>query len=149
MATCPYKSLVNSVISVCSSAKAGNRKKNIICDGYFRSKYYSRNIKKKWKTKNTTLSEQFQYPISNIQIVRDKIDTPNTQICDRSLSWLGTSTSIKSGRVKLVLWAQTSSLIGMMQSCMCFSHASIKMPTLEYNWKQCYYKGRYNREHYT
>jgi hypothetical protein len=27
-------------------------------------------------------------------IERDKIDTPNTQIYDRSLSWLGTDTSI-------------------------------------------------------
>jgi hypothetical protein len=27
-------------------------------------------------------------------IERDKIDTPNTQIYDRSLSWLGTGTSI-------------------------------------------------------
>jgi len=34
----------------------------------------------------------------------------NTQIQDRSLSWLGTSTSIKSGGVKLGLWTQTSPL---------------------------------------
>jgi hypothetical protein len=34
---------------------------------------------------------------------------------DRSLSWLGTDTSIKSGRVKLVFWAQTSPLSEMMQ----------------------------------
>ena len=35
-----------------------------------------------------------------------KIDTLNTQIHDRSsLSWLGTGTSIKSGSVKLILWA--------------------------------------------
>ena len=40
----------------------------------------------------------------NIKIVeRDKLDTSNTQIHDRSLSWLGTGTSIKSGGVKLVL----------------------------------------------
>ena len=40
---------------------------------------------------------------SNIEIVeRDKIDTPNTRIHDRLLSLLGTGTSIKSGRVKLV-----------------------------------------------
>ena len=33
-------------------------------------------------------------PISNRKIVdRGKIDTPNTQIHDRSLSWLGTGTS--------------------------------------------------------
>ena len=29
---------------------------------------------------------------------RDKINTPNTNIHDLSLSWLGTSTSVKSGR---------------------------------------------------
>jgi len=37
-------------------------------------------------------------PKSNRKIVqRDKIDIPNTQIHDRSLLWLGTGTSIKSG----------------------------------------------------
>jgi len=40
---------------------------------------------------------------------RDKIDTTNTQIHDRSLSWLGTDTSIKTGEVKLVLWVQNLS----------------------------------------
>jgi hypothetical protein len=34
-----------------------------------------------------------------------KSGRPNTQIHDNSLSWLGTGTSIKSGRIKLVLWA--------------------------------------------
>jgi hypothetical protein len=38
--------------------------------------------------------------------MKDKIDTPSTQIHDRSLSWLGTGTSIKSGGVKLVLLTQ-------------------------------------------
>jgi len=36
---------------------------------------------------------------------RGKIHTPNTQIHDRSLSWLETGTSIKSCWIKLVLWA--------------------------------------------
>jgi hypothetical protein len=36
-------------------------------------------------------------------IAKSKIDTSNTQIHYRSLSWLGTGTSIKSGVVKLVL----------------------------------------------
>jgi UDP:flavonoid glycosyltransferase YjiC (YdhE family) len=37
---------------------------------------------------------------SNIKIVeRDKIYTPNREIHDRLLSWLGTDTSITSGRV--------------------------------------------------
>jgi hypothetical protein len=43
--------------------------------------------------------------ITTIKIVeRDRIDTANTQIHDRSLSWLGTGMSIKTGRVKLALW---------------------------------------------
>jgi len=42
-------------------------------------------------------------PKSNNKIEeRSKIDTPITQIRDRVLPWLGTGTSIKSGRVKLV-----------------------------------------------
>jgi hypothetical protein len=71
---------------------------------------------------------------SNMKIVeRGKIDTPNTQIDDRSLScvgndtantqihyrslfWLGTGTSVKSGIVKLVSWAQTTLLSEMMRS---------------------------------
>ena len=45
-------------------------------------------------------------PNSNIKIAeRGNIDTPNTQIHDRLLSWLGTGTSVKSGWVQLVLWA--------------------------------------------
>ena len=44
-----------------------------------------------------------------------KIDTSNTQIHDRSLSWLGTCTSIKSIRVKLVLWDETSPLVKLGQ----------------------------------
>jgi hypothetical protein len=31
-----------------------------------------------------------------------RVDIPNTQIHDRSLSWLGTDISIKSGRFKVV-----------------------------------------------
>ena len=53
--------------------------------------------------KNTTVGT---IPKSNIEIVeRGKIYTSNTQIHDSSLPWLGTGTSIKSGGVKLVLWA--------------------------------------------
>jgi hypothetical protein len=43
------------------------------------------------------------------------MNTPNIYIHDYSLSWLGTDTSMKSGRVNLVLWSQTSSLSKMMQ----------------------------------
>ena len=53
------------------------------------------------------MSEQSQNQISE----RGKIDTPNTQIHDQSLS-LGTDTSITSGGVKLVLWTQTSHITG-------------------------------------
>ena len=37
-----------------------------------------------------------------------KIDTHSSKIHDRSVSWLITGTSIKSGVVKLVLWVQIS-----------------------------------------
>jgi hypothetical protein len=51
----------------------------------------------KWK-KNTVGT----IPKSKIKIVeRGQIDTLSTQIHDRSLSWLGTYTSIRSGGVKL------------------------------------------------
>jgi hypothetical protein len=33
--------------------------------------------------------------------------TTDTYIHDRSITWLGTGTSITSGSVKLVVWAQT------------------------------------------
>jgi hypothetical protein len=45
------------------------------------------------------------------------VDNPNTQIHDRSLSWLCTGTSIKSDAVKLVLLAQPSSFSEMMKLC--------------------------------
>jgi hypothetical protein len=46
-----------------------------------------------------------------------KIDIRNTYIHDGSLSWLDIGTSIKSGRVKLLLWGQTSPLREIMWSC--------------------------------
>ena len=42
-------------------------------------------------------------------------------------------TSIKSGRIKLVLWAQTFPLSEMMRSCKCLPRAS-EIPTFTYNW---------------
>jgi hypothetical protein len=36
--------------------------------------------------------------------------------------WFGSGTSIRSGWIKLVLWAQTSSLNDMRRSCKCFPH---------------------------
>ena len=61
-------------------------------------------LNNKREKKRIPISGQFQ-----IQIVeRGKIDTPNTHINDRPLSWLGTGTTIKSGGIKLVLWTQTN-----------------------------------------
>ena len=45
---------------------------------------------------------------------RGKIDTPSSQIHDRSLSWFGTVTSVISDGVKLVLWAQSSLLLDIL-----------------------------------
>ena len=53
-------------------------------------------------------------PKSNRTIVEteERSMLPYTHIHDRSLSWLvGTGTSTKSDRVKLVVWAQTSLLV--------------------------------------
>jgi hypothetical protein len=44
------------------------------------------------KKKNTTLSEQFKIQLKSRE--RSNIDTPSTQIHDRSHSWLGTAASI-------------------------------------------------------
>jgi hypothetical protein len=74
----------------------------------------------KMKNKNTTPVRTI--PKSIIKIVeRSKINTLSTQIHDDSLFWLGTGTLIKSGRVKLVIWAQISHLCEMMQSAKCFT----------------------------
>ena len=78
--------------------------------------------------KNKKCHTVVTFPESHRQIVeRCKIDTSNLQIHDRSISVCGTGTSIKCGRVKLVLWTPLSD---MMKSC--FPHVS-KMPTLTYN----------------
>lgn len=45
------------------------------------------------KLKNTTLSEHFENPMKIVE--RGKVDIPNTQIHDMSLSWHGTNTLIK------------------------------------------------------
>ena len=66
------------------------------------NKMYNEQTENKMKYKNNN-------PTSNIKIVkRGKVGTPNTQIHDRSLSWLGICTSIKRAGVKLVLWTQSS-----------------------------------------
>jgi hypothetical protein len=60
-------------------------------------------------TENTTLWEQFQ----DWRKITEKgnIVTHNTHIHNRSLVWLGTGTSISSGRVKLALVVQTFLLL--------------------------------------
>jgi hypothetical protein len=52
------------------------------------------------KTKVNTYSPKTKRKI----IERGKIDTSNTQIHDRSFSVFGPGTSMKSGRVKIVVW---------------------------------------------
>ena len=52
------------------------------------------------KKQNILVSEQLQNPISKL-VERDKVNTSNTQMQCRSLSWIGTCTSILSGGVKL------------------------------------------------
>jgi hypothetical protein len=54
------------------------------------------------KTKNTTVTTVLK---SKTKTWKEVKSIPLTHKC--SLSWLGTDISIKSGGVKLVLWAQT------------------------------------------
>ena len=75
----------------------------------WKEKQKNKTKQNKTKTK-TTPSEQFQNPIKDLRN-RGKLDTTNTHIHDWSLSWLGTGTSVKSGGVKLLLWAHTSLLL--------------------------------------
>jgi hypothetical protein len=57
----------------------------------------------------------------------------------KHLSWLGTSTFIKTiGGAKLPLWEQTFPLSEMVRFCKCFQHSS-KMPTLTYLGEHRYY----------
>jgi hypothetical protein len=99
---------------------------------------FAKKKKKKKKENKCMLLDKYYHtlgtvPKSNKNITEsDKIDILNTQIHDCSLSWLGTGTSIKSGRVKLVLLAYTSTISEMMLSCKCLQCAS-EIPTLAYN----------------
>ena len=56
------------------------------------------------KKKSSILSEQFQNLM--LESRKSKPIPPSIQINDNSLTCIGTGTSLKSGRVKLVLWAQ-------------------------------------------
>jgi len=51
-------------------------------------------------------SQLFQNLIDKSYLNRVKIDITNTHINGRSLSWLGTDTSLNCGGVKQALWAQ-------------------------------------------
>jgi hypothetical protein len=74
-------------------------------------------MKKESKTKNPT---EFQNPIA--KSLRDTINTwyTNTWLCVHAFQWM------KSGGVKLVLCAKTSSLSQMMRSCKCFFNMWVK-----------------------
>jgi hypothetical protein len=67
----------------------------------------------------------------NSSKIQRKIDTLNTHIHDRSVSWLCANTSIKTNdRIKLVWWVQTSLFSDMMRACKCFPHVS-KLPPVD------------------
>ena len=68
-------------------------------------------IKRKARKKTKKKTKRTQHTSSDQAQQRQKIDNTNTHIHDWSLSWLGTGTSVKSGGVKLLLWAHTSLLL--------------------------------------
>jgi hypothetical protein len=75
------------------------------------------------KMKNKKYQSVWTVHKSNRKFIeRGKIDSPNTHVHDHSLSWLGTGTWIKSGRVKIVLWTQIYPLSEAMRSCKCIPH---------------------------
>jgi hypothetical protein len=72
---------------------------------------------------------QRKFISSKIKIVeRGKIDTPSTQIHDRSFLWYGTGISINSGGVKSALRAQVSALHEMMRYASVFHIVSKMLP---------------------
>ena len=77
----------------------------------------------------TTVRLKFNRKIAE----KGKIDSPNVQIHDRSLSWLGTDTSIKSDKLKLVLLFQNSPLGEMILSYKRFLHVFLLLL-----YGQCY-----------
>ena len=87
--------------------------------------YYNKMKNKKYHTVRT-VSKSIRKIVKSC-----KICTTNTHVHDRSLSWLGTNNSIKSGNVKLVLWAQIFP-IEMMDSYKCLPCVS-KLASLAHN----------------
>jgi hypothetical protein len=63
-------------------------------------------------------------------------NTTNTEIHDQTLSWLNTDTSIKSGGVKLIIWAQLPSYSEIMRSIKCYPQVTtMSTPTNDReNW---------------
>ena len=80
------------------------------------------------------MSKQCQSPITKSQQQQKrKIDILSTPIHDRSLSGLGTGSSITCGGAKLDLRVQIFPLSEMRRSCTCFLHVR-RIPILTYNW---------------
>ena len=78
----------------------------------------------KWKTikiKNEIIGIILNKTISN-STKKDIIYTPNTPIADHKYSWLGTSTSVKGGGIKQVLFGLMCRFIAIsdviMLNCM-------------------------------
>ena len=99
------------------------------CDNH----HQSRNIGKTNKFKKSLVAIK---PTGQKQ----KQKSLNTQIHDHSLYMLGTGMSIKTGGVKLVLWAQTFPLSEIMWTC---KH----LPRVSKTY--IYTRNSSNREHYT
>lgn len=69
------------------------------------------------KPKNTSLWEEFQNPLKINRRKRGESEATSTHILYDAPSWLDTGTSINSDAVKLVLWALTSPLNEIIESC--------------------------------
>lgn len=48
---------------------------------------------------------------------RGQIDTSNTHIHDRTMSWLGTCSSMKGGGIKLALWSPGTLIFNELHVC--------------------------------
>ena len=66
------------------------------------------------KTNNTVCMIRIVPKFNEQNVQTEKIVTLSTHIHDRSISCLGTDTSMKSGGAKLVLWTQISPLSEIM-----------------------------------
>ena len=96
---------------------------------FYVKKIETRGFFKKWRTKNTTLQEQFQNPMPKSQ--REAKSIPLTYKY-KSVPWLGTGTLIRSGGVQLESRVQTSPLCEMMPSYNYLPCVN-KIPSFTYN----------------